>query len=177
MDWVEGATAWLLIFGGLVGSGVALMIGLSAYESVAERARVEAASRAPVAAVLIEDAPAVPDPQARGSYPVTAQVRWTGADGVERVGETLVRGEHSAGETVTVWLGRNNDLLPAPTSTSEAVLAAFVSSFLALGVVAAVLAAAWGGVRGWTFTRDCAGWEREWLTVEPIWSGQIRGSR
>lgn len=177
MDWFEGAIAWLLIFGGLVGSGVALMFGLSIYGGLAERARTEAATRAPVPAVLLQDTTQPADPQSHGSYPVTTRVRWTGPDGVQRVGETAVSGGLDAGRTVTVWADRNNNLVPAPTSTSEAVVAGIMISTLLLGLVVAVLMGIWGGVRSWIIARDCADWEREWAAIEPVWSGRIRGSR
>jgi hypothetical protein len=47
-DWVEGITVCLLMFCGLIASVIALMIGLSAYGSMAETARAESADRAAV---------------------------------------------------------------------------------------------------------------------------------
>jgi len=105
-DWVEDLTACLLMSCVLLAAGIALMIGLNTYRSMAETARTESADRAAVPAVLVADAPSIPDPDAGRRYAVTAQVRWTGHDGVERLGETEVRGQRSAGDAVVVWVAR-----------------------------------------------------------------------
>ena len=175
-DYVEGITAWVLTSCGLIATIIAFMIGQGAYRSMAETARAESADRTEVPAVLVTDAPSRPDPDGRGSYPVTAQVRWTGDDGVERVGETHVRGQHSTGDHVVVWVDPNNRLMPAPTNSSDALLAAFVLGGLVLVGATTALAVVWRGVRRWALHRNCARWEREWMNIEPIWSGRIRGS-
>ena len=176
-DWVEDLTACLLMSCVLLAAGIALMIGLNTYRSMAETARTESADRAAVPAVLVADAPSIPDPDAGRRYAVTAQVRWTGHDGVERLGETEVRGQRSAGDAVVVWVDRNNHLVPAPTRKSDALFAGFLLGGLLLAGASIALAMVSCGVRRWALRRNCARWEREWMSVEPIWSGRIRGSR
>lgn len=171
-DWAEGVGEWALITLGLVGVVLSLVVGFGTYGSTLEQSRAEAAGRSQVQAVVTKDPMGVPDPEGRGSYLVTATVRWTGTGGMERTGETQVPVGHVAGDAVPVWMDKKGQLVPAPTSTGDAYIVAFFAAGLTLAGAAGVLALLHSGMRRWVLRANCAGWEREWAAIEPSWSGR-----
>ncbi|MDQ4118619.1 MAG: hypothetical protein M3235_16890 [Actinomycetota bacterium] len=167
---IEDALAWVLGVVTAAGVLVALVVGWSAHDGMADRARTEAGDREQTWAVLVESAIIVGGDT--GSPTATVPVRWTGRDGQERTGRTEVDGGLPAGSTVPVWVGRDGDLVPAPVTSADAVAVAVLSG--------SAIALAWGAgcaVLGWvmfwcTARRFARSWEQEWERVEPEWSGR-----
>lgn len=169
-DRAEDVVAWLLASMLFFAAIAAALVGTRTYADVREMARVQAAERTPVTAILVQNTASVRG----GDATISAPVRWTGKDGVDRVGDAQVRTGLTAGNTVQIWVDRSNRVVSRPAGSADAIVAGICFGGGLLAVVAAVLAAAWKGVRRWTLDRNCARWEREWAQVEPTWSGRYR---
>ncbi|MCE3554635.1 hypothetical protein LWC33_24660 [Pseudonocardia sp. RS11V-5] len=141
------------------------LVGLGVHRSLADRAAVEARDRTPIAVVLTENVPVLPE---RGNrFP--AGVRWTDRNGITHVGRTEVAGPKQAGDRVEAWVTADGQLVRAPLTGPETVFVTIASTAVVLmvgGFVVAVLAhAAFAGVA----RLRAAEWEREWSEVEPHW--------
>jgi hypothetical protein len=175
-DWLEDAAAWVLISLGLLGAALSMMVGLQVHGSLLERAQLESSARTPVRAVLLQDAPVIPDADDQENGPlVQVPVRWVDTDGTERVDEATVSGLPRAGDTVQLWADREHHLVPPPTNADDATAAGVVATGLSLFMSVALLLVTWCGVRHYAFTRNRARWERQWAEVEPRWSGRTLG--
>ncbi|HEX4251813.1 MAG TPA: hypothetical protein VH008_28395 [Pseudonocardia sp.] len=160
----------------LLGAAMALMVGLQVHGSLMERAALESTSRTPVRAVLLQDAPVVPDADDQQTGPVVqVPVRWIDTDGTVRFDDATITGLPRAGDTVQVWADKSHHLVPAPTNPDDATAAGIVAAGITLFLSVAALMVAWCGVRHFTFTRNYARWAREWAEVEPLWSGRRLG--
>lgn len=169
-DRLEDVVAWLLASMSFLAAIAAVLVGARTHADVLEMARVQAAERAPVVAILTRDTGRARSGDAMASAPV----RWIGNDGVERVGDAQVRTGLTAGETVQIWVDRTNRIVDKPVGRADAIVAGACFGATLFAVVAGVLAAAWKGLRGWTLARNCARWEREWAVVEPTWNARYR---
>ncbi|WP_051581731.1 Rv1733c family protein [Pseudonocardia acaciae] len=167
-DRVEDVVASVLAFALLVAAVVAALAGVNAYGSVLELARAQAAARTPIVAVLAQD---TPRPRA-GESTVTAPVRWTEADGVERTGQTQAPGGQSAGTPVRIWVDRSHHIVPQPAGEADALIAGFGLAAALLTGAALLATVLWKGTRCWTLARNRARWERDWAQVEPSWRGR-----
>jgi hypothetical protein len=153
-----------------------MCIGSHVHSSLLQRADEESATRRPVQAVLLQDAMPMPTPVDQGTGPlVQAQVQWVDSFGGTHTGETAVDGAPRAGNTVTVWVDRADQLVPPPTNASDATAAGYVTAGVVMFVSIAVLILIWYGVRQFALRQDCARWAREWSEVEPKWSGRAMG--
>jgi hypothetical protein len=165
-DVVAGALALLLF----VAATAAVGLGARVHAGMLDQARVQAATRTQVTAVVIQG---TPSPRTEATT-VTAQVRWTAPDGVERIGEARVPTGLSAGDTAQIWVDRSQRVVSQPIGSADALVAGIgigVTLMLAMGFLASL---AWMGTRCWTMARECARWGREWARVEPTWSGRDR---
>jgi hypothetical protein len=175
-DWLEDAAAWVLVSLGLLGAALSMIVGLQVHGSLLERAQLESSARTPVRAVLLQDAPVIPDADDQENGPlVQVPVRWVDTDGTVRVDQATVDGLPRAGDTVRVWADRDHHLVPPPTNADDATAAGIVAAGISLFMSVAVLMVVWCGVRHYAFTRNRARWEREWAEVEPRWSGRTLG--
>lgn len=175
-DRVESAAVWVLVSLGLLGGILVLVIGTQTHASLLVRARAEAATRTPVAAVLMRDTPVLAGSMSRGGTPtMRVPVRWVAGDGVERLGEAAVAPPKRAGDTVTVWSDRNHELVPEPIDPGQALLGAFITAGLCAVGLGVLLWMVWWVVRGCVFAANRARWAREWARVEPVWSGRALG--
>lgn len=165
---LEHVLACLLGLLTAVAAGVALLVGGSAYASVAERARAESADRTEVSGVLLRDA--VPLTRDGGSVTRSAPVRWTDRHGVERTATGPVAGYHRAGDTVPLWSADDGRLLPAPTTLDDATVAGVVFGALTGLAGGAAVCAIGGVVFAWTGRRFRRAWEQEWERVGPEWT-------
>jgi hypothetical protein len=173
-DWVEATAACVLVVLGLVAVVGAVVMGVRVAADGLGRAHVES-SRTQINAVVLEDVAVAVESRQDGRAMLTgAPVRWRGGDGVERIGVARVRGPLQAGDHVTAWVAQGGQLVGAPLTADEAVLTAILAGGLFLIAVLAVLAATWCGIKRWTLVRNCAGWKREWESIEPLWSGRQR---
>ncbi|MDT7753863.1 MAG: hypothetical protein QOD96_7525 [Pseudonocardiales bacterium] len=173
-DWVEATAACVLVVLGLVAVVGAVVMGVRVAADGLGRAHVES-SRTQINAVVLVDVDVVVESREDVRAMLTgAPVRWRGGDGVERTGVARVRGPLQAGDHITAWVGQGGQLVGAPVTADEAVFIAIVAGGLFLIAVLAVLAATWCGIKRWILVRNCAGWKREWESIEPLWSGRQR---
>jgi hypothetical protein len=167
-DRLADLAAWVVCALALVALGSALLVGLGIHRDLSARAAAEARDRTPVAVVVAEDVPVVPESGSR----IPADVRWTGPDGVEHTGRTEVAAPKQAGDEVEAWLTDDGRLVRAPLGGQEVAFVTVMSGgavLLLCGVAVAGLGRlAFAGV-----ARLRAGeWEREWAEVEPRWTGR-----
>lgn len=175
-DRIEDLLAWLLVFLGLLGTVATLVLAGNVYSGQMEQARRERAIHTPVTAVLVRDASSsVAAGRAGESVPDEIPVRWTGPDGLEHTGTTLVTSPRKAGDTVTVWVDHAQRQVPAPPSRTDALAGAVAVTMLGVFSLVMALVLAWRAIRRATLARNCVAWEREWEQVEPRWSGRARG--
>ena len=168
-DRLEDAVSAVLLLVLFVAAIAAMLVGTQTYASVLEMARVQAAARTPVTATLMQDTPSP-----RTGDLVSAQVHWTGPDGVEHIGATQAHGGLNAGHPVPIWVDRSNNIVPKPVDRTDALVAAVSLGGTLLAIVAGLLALAWNGTRRCTMALNRARWEREWAMVEPAWSAHYR---
>lgn len=169
-DRFEDAVACMLALVLLTAAIIAAAVGLNVHANVREQGRTQAAARTPVTATLAQS---TPSPRA-GETIVSAQVRWTEPDGVERVGDAQVPTGLSAGSRVPIWVDRSHRVVPQPAGPGDAVIAGFCLGGSLLGVVWGLVVLAWKGTRRLTMARNCSSWQREWARVEPTWSARYR---
>ncbi|HEY2205697.1 MAG TPA: hypothetical protein VGH99_14590 [Pseudonocardia sp.] len=164
---------WLLLVLGLVSILIALLLGSSAYRDWTGTNRGEAGERTRITAQVVEDVDYIPNSDGRGaSVPVPARVHWVGADGVPHDAVSEVRGPRRAGDPVALWVDRNAQPVPAELSDDDVLFLVILCALLGLVVDGILLVGLWHGVTRWTLARNCAGWEREWASIEPRWSGR-----
>lgn len=149
-------------------AAVAITAGGSAYASVAERARAEAADRTETTAVLLSDAV----PVTRGGPANRAvPVRWTDRHGVDRTAAVPLRVVRDAGDRVPVWTADDGRLVPAPTSVLDATAAGVLVGALAAVVACGAVYLIGRGFYAWTDHRFRRAWELEWDRIGPEWTG------
>ena len=169
---LEDLLAWSLGVLLAVAVVLALAAALASHDTVETRARAEAAERTQVSAVLVTDAAMIAGAERTGARRAT--VRWTGADGIERTGSTLLHSPRSAGETVPVWTTADGRLVFAPATEGDAMGAAVLSGALTALAAGAVVALLGRQALAWTGRRYARAWEQEWERVGPVWSGRAR---
>ena len=161
LDVLTAAAECLLLAGALVGLVCSLALGVRVSGGVADEARAQSHDRVAVRAVVTR-VDGVADPESRSSYPVSVGIRWTGADGLDRVDTAQVRGQPAPGGTVTVWVDRaNGRVVPAPKTMADAVFAALGVWLFTLSGLGAAAGMCWAGLRRLSLTAACAAWERE----------------
>ncbi|GAA2865032.1 hypothetical protein GCM10010472_22950 [Pseudonocardia halophobica] len=164
-DRVADLAAWTVCVAVLVVLGAAVVIGLRVHDGLSERVTAEARDRTRITAVLAEDVPVLPE----GGGRIPADVRWTGPDGVERVGRVEVHGPKQAGDPVAAWVTTDGRVVRAPLTTTEAFFVTFATAGTVL-LVGEFVVAALGHLAFLGVGRlHAAEWEREWAEVEPRW--------
>lgn len=167
-DRIADLAAWVICALALVALGAGLVVGLGIHRDLSARAAAEARERHPITAVLAEDVPVVPEAGNR----IPADVRWTGPDGVERVGRTEVAAPRHAGDEVDAWVTDDGRLVRAPLDGQEVVFVTITSA----GTLLLLCGLALGGLARLAFAGvarlRAAEWEREWTEVEPRWTGR-----
>lgn len=99
-------------------------------------------------------------------------VRFTDTSGSEHVADVPVAAVQPAGDTVRLWVDRNDRVVPAPLTQTDA---AAISATAGIGIIAlgtAILASLWCGLRRLFDARNRVAWDQEWAEVEPVWSGR-----
>jgi hypothetical protein len=167
-DRIEDLVAWALFACALLLGAAGVFVGLSAYGGTLERARVEAADRVAVVAVLTEDAPSV-----HAANPTTdgmpAAAAWRDAAGNVHTGIVEAGAGTRAGASVPVWVDRSGVVVAAPVSAGDAVVVGVGAGVIAVVVGLAVLVGIWFGVRRVTAACNAREWERDWARVAPAW--------
>ena len=170
-DRVEDAAAWLLAAIALFVLLLAIWGGAGVYADALDQSRHEHGQRTQVDAVLLED------PQ-RGYREADSQdvawrsVQFVDTSGSEHVADVPLAAVQPAGDTVRLWVDRNDRVVPAPLTQTDAVV---IGAMAGLGITAlgvAVLASLWCGLRRLLDIRNSVAWDREWAQVEPVWSGR-----
>jgi hypothetical protein len=152
----------LAIWGGAVVHGDAL-----------DRSRFANAQRTHVEAVLLDDPP--PGYREADSDGLGwRSVRFTGTSGSEHVVNLPVAGRQPAGDTMRLWVDRNDRVVPAPLTPTDAVVLGVTAGIGITALGAAVLAALWCGLRRLLDVRNSMAWGEQWAEVEPVWSGRDR---
>ncbi|MEU6273209.1 hypothetical protein ABZ871_12500 [Streptomyces populi] len=142
--------------------------GTTAYETSMSTARAQAAQRHEVTARLTEDVRFTPYVAKQ-----SAQVRWTGSDGVVRTAPAPVEPGTSKGTAVRVWLDRNGTVTSPPTSEIDARTAGWtMGGAAAFGTVFGVYGA-WAGTRLLLDRHRSRQWGTEWERAEPLWSARF----
>ena len=80
------------------------------------------------------------------------------------------------GEILTTWSKHAGEPLAAQNRAAGPTAAGAVAAATVLGIGLTVLLAIWAGIREITAACNAAGWEREWVRVEPAWSGRSDSS-
>lgn len=165
-DVVEAWVVMVLWVGVTAGSAVAgLLVGLDADRGFA----AQRADRHRVEAVLTADAPRSGGVSAGSSGRVAAEVRWTGADGVERTGMVPVEPGRTEGTSVVVWTDGAERLLPEPPTRVQAAVRSAVTGAMAALVFGACVVAAACAVRASLDRHRMKRWAAEWERVGPRW--------
>ncbi len=169
-DRFEDVVAWLLSVLVMLGLGVALTVGLSAFAAGTQQVRAESATRIPAVATLVADAPRA-DETFTGMPLVqtSATVAWVAPDGTSRVGTAVVGVGTRAGVTIPVWITGDGTMSSAPITSLGAVWVGIGAGLAVLAVDACAVALAWGGTRRVTLAVNVRAWEREWALMEPQW--------
>jgi hypothetical protein len=176
-DRVAAVVAFLALLVALVAVPVAVRIGLDTHDTRLQAAVEQAEYGYRTGAVLQEDAGLTAMPGGPGGSiagPVTAPALWRTPSGEQREGRILVDSTLRAGDTVTVWLNADGNIIPPPATSSEITAAAVFAGIQALVLIElAVLAALWLVRRliGWA---RLSSWEAEWAKVEPEWTHRDR---
>ncbi|OLT01352.1 hypothetical protein BJF90_32355 [Pseudonocardia sp. CNS-004] len=164
-DRLEDVVAWLLMVAGLVLVIVAWSTGTAVYSANVESMSTLTQTRA----MLLEDAKVVTSRETGVRVPVRVEARWVDRVGFERTGELQIKDSAPAGTEVEVWIGPDGEAADASLQRENAVTAGIVTGTGLLLVGAAVLGAAWYGVRLLTASCNARRWEREWARVGPHW--------
>ncbi|MEU3447507.1 hypothetical protein AB0H29_09790 [Streptomyces thermolilacinus] len=168
----------LLLIGSavLVGApAVGTTAGWYAYDHDRAAAAVQEASRRPVRAEVLEDAPAsspwADETGRQANVPV--QVRWTTTNGYYATGTAPVPPGTGRGERTEIWLDRKGKVVTAPLNGRDVWTGALAVGLLGGALTAGAGAVAAAAVRGACGRRRAAGWASEWDRVEPEWRRRL----
>lgn len=173
-DVIEDVVAWILTSAGSFLLVVTIFVGLVAHGDAVERGRLERATRTPVEAVLVTDAPVIEG--GKGSAPgvVRVDAHWAAPDGTAHTGRVPAAAGAPAGSVVTVWIDGDGRVTTPPVDEAGAVVIGGVTAGGLLVAGGALLALCWTAVRFVTGRCNARRWEREWARVEPEWSRNRR---
>jgi hypothetical protein len=171
-DRLEAVLLIAVVLGAILALPIAAAVGSDAYGKQTATARMEQATRHPVTAVAIADAPPMTarndGAPARGVSLVPA--RWHLPDGQVREATVLTGDGTVVGDQVPIWLNDLGEPVPPPaTATDAAAIGIGVAAALWLATITALGGVFWLGrvVCDRSRARD---WEREWRRVSSDWS-------
>lgn len=158
---------------------VLLLLGLPAavistdayvYHVSMHSAHVQAATRRPATAQLVENAPLAPS-----QTEVAAPARVTGTGRAPYIASAMVAPGTVAGTTISVWVDmRSGAIVSAPLTAAQASHDAGLAAALAVPALPLTAFGLWLALR-WGLNRmRFAQWDSEWERVEPRWSGRYR---
>jgi hypothetical protein len=105
---------------------------------------------------------------------VLTLARWLAPNGAERSGRVPVRSGSEAGTTITIWVDPDGRRVLPPRQHGQTISLTYtVVALVPIGLLV-LLACARGLLRRLLDARRMAQWQREWLLVEPRWSGRVR---
>ncbi|MEU5714684.1 hypothetical protein AB0G71_02645 [Streptomyces sp. NPDC020403] len=163
----------LLVFG--CGSVFGVTKGWAAYDHERSVAAEQRATRHPVRALVLRDAPgSAPWADESGrTEKVLVPVRWTNSSGAATTGRALVAPGTRRGEHTTLWVDRRGSTTSAPSGGRDAWTGALTAGLSGAAVVAGAGAVAGVGVHRVCNRRRAVNWETEWSRVEPEWSRRV----
>ena len=169
------ACALVLAFGAwIIGLPIAAALGSLIWSGISVTAEHEMQSRTKVSGHLVVDAPpfVISDygMAVTELFPVTAS--WFAPDGTLRTGEVTAAGGGRAGDPIAVWIDQSGALTNPPTSTTAAAIS---TVSIATGIWlcwGSVLLLMWLGLRHRLDKERTAGWDLDWKSVEPLWTGR-----
>ncbi|MFD7006191.1 hypothetical protein [Rhodococcus jostii] len=173
-DRVDSVVAAVLIAFVLIVVPFAAAFGTVTYTGLAERSHAELQTRHAQSAVLVEDPRPVVVADAHSRSPDTqdrATAQWTAPDGTLRSTDVQTAPGTHRGDTVTVWVDTNGNIVAEPRSGMQNAAIA-VSAALSVWAGAAVGALLlYSGVRWISGRSRMRQWDREWndLGRTPGW--------
>ena len=173
-DRVDSVVAAVLIAFVLIVVPFAAAFGTVTYTGLAERSHAELQTRHAQSAVLVEDPRPVVVADAHSRSPDTqdrATAQWTAPDGTLRSTDVQTAPRTHRGDTVTVWVDTNGNIVAEPRSGMQNAAIA-VSAALSVWAGAAVGALLlYSGVRWISGRSRMRQWDREWndLGRTPGW--------
>jgi hypothetical protein len=168
-DRVEDLVAWALLVAALLTIHFGCGLGFRVHDQVAEQAQAQARERTPATATLLADAPTIGSAYATEAS-VGAVATWLDRWGTPRTGIVTAPQGLEAGETVPIWIDGSGAPVPRPTSAGDALAVGALTAAVVIGACLCLLVFLWVILRRVTLAYNCAGWEREWREVAPIWS-------
>ena len=174
-DLVEDAAAWLLAAVALFILLLAVWGGAGVYADTLDQSRLEHEQRTQVQALLLDDPP--PGYRETDSEDVAwRSVRFADISGSEHLANVPVAGRPPAGGTVRLWADRNDRVMAAPLTKTDAMVISATAGIGITALGAAVLTSTWFGLRRLLDVRNGVAWDREWAQIEPVWSGRDQRS-
>jgi hypothetical protein len=145
------------------------------WSGISDEATVQQQTRTMVTSHLLADAPDYSYNSEYGTpigptVPVSAE--WTGTDGRLHTGSVEAAGGARSGDHQPIWIDKSGGIADPPINTGVAavlMVGATVAAWLAWG---ALLLVSWLAVRWRLNTRRANDWDRQWETIEPVWSGR-----
>lgn len=170
-DQVEDVAAWLLAAVALFVLLLAVWGGAGVYADALDQGRLAHGQRTEVEALLLDDPP--PGYREADSDGLGwRSVRFADTSGRDHVADVPVTGRQPAGSTVRLWVDRNDRVMPAPLTQTDAVVISATVGIALTALGAAVLASMWFGLRRLLDICNSVAWDQEWAEVEPVWSGR-----
>jgi hypothetical protein len=168
-DRVEDLAAWALLVAALLTILCGCGLGFRIHDEVAEQGRAQARERTPATATLLADAPTIGSAYATDAS-VGAAATWLDRWGKPRTGVVTAPQGLEAGKTVPIWIDASGAPASPPTTARDALAIGGLTAAVVIGACLGLLACLWVILRRVTLAYNCAGWEREWREVAPIWS-------
>jgi hypothetical protein len=146
--------------------------GALGHDSAVRQAQAQRASLVQVTATLLRSAPVLTGYGSASGFAVEA--RWRAPDGQVKIGELFVTADVAAGHSTRIWVDRTGRLTGPPLSGNQITGRAQLAAGVAVGCLAAVLAAVGWLARSSSTAAGCPGGTRSgWRTGR----GGARGAR
>jgi hypothetical protein len=168
---VEDAAAWLLATIALFMLLLAIWGAAAVHADALDQSRLQHGQRTQIEAVPLNDPPTGYHAAESGEV-AWRSVRFVDTSGSEHVADVPVAAVQPASDTVRLWVDRNDRVVPAPLTQTDAVVIGAIAGISIIALGAAVLASLWCGLRRLLDVRNSLAWDQEWAEVEPVWSGR-----
>jgi hypothetical protein len=170
-DRVGAAIVAVLLAAFLIGAPLlALAAGQRAYDAALRAEDAQRATRRPVPAVLLTNAPAPAVCWCALLMRPRVLARWTTPDGSPHTGLVAVPATARAGSTVKVWVGPAGWPAGPPLTSSQVVSRAILAAVVAPMAVGIFILGA-GAAAHWVLDRRrLARWDAEWRATGPRWT-------
>jgi hypothetical protein len=150
---------------------VSLTAGTVVRDDAAQQAREQAATRQPVEAVTLVDAPGAGSTDT-GTLTVSVPATWRGPDGRTEKGMVRAPRGSSAGDPVQIWVTASGEQTQRPLDAAGVVTAGLLAGVLSFLGLAALAGGGHLTLCRTLWAHRSRQWAREWRRVEPRWSGR-----